>query len=100
GNDFLIRTSNGGGQIAGSVTTLTKSGAGKLTLATNNSYSGLTTIHGGTLEIGNGGTVGSLGNGAVTGDAGAILRFNRTDTINVNNAIGGAIGLVQAGAGG
>jgi autotransporter-associated beta strand protein len=100
GNDFLIRTSNGGGSITGSVATLTKSGAGKLTLATNNSYGGLTTIHGGTLEIGSGGTVGSLGSGAVTGDAGAVLRFNRSDTINVINAIGGAIGLVQAGNGG
>src|SRR5262249_51821799 len=43
--------------------TLTKLGAGTLTLNAANSYDGGTTISAGTLQIGNGGTAGTLGTG-------------------------------------
>ncbi|NCZ97049.1 hypothetical protein EBZ02_07865, partial [bacterium] len=39
---------------------LTKTGSGKLVLASDNIYSGPTTISGGTLQVGNGGTNGTL----------------------------------------
>lgn len=68
---------------------LTKSGAATLTLLGANTY-GATNITAGTLQIGNGGTSGTLGAGAVTNDG--TLTFNRSDNYggNVGNAIGGA----------
>jgi len=73
--DYLIQ---GNGGIAGSSTALAKNGSGRLTLATSNSYAGGTTINGGILQIGNGGTSGTLGSGFLTNNA--TLVFNRSDT--------------------
>jgi autotransporter-associated beta strand protein len=44
--------------------TFSKTGAGKVILAKQNSYSGLTNIFGGVLQVGNGGSDGGLGGGA------------------------------------
>ena len=76
---------------------LTKDGAGSLTLTATNTYSG-TTISAGTLQIGAGGIVGTLGSGAVTDNA--ALVFNRTDSYGgtVSNAISGS-GTVTLSAG-
>lgn len=58
--------------------TLTKQGAGTLTLTGNNAYTGNTTISGGVLQIGNGGTAGTLGANSNTFiDSGAELRIDR-----------------------
>ena len=76
---------------------LTKAGAGMLTLTGNNAYSGTTTIGTGTLQIGNGGTTGTLGTGNVIDNG--TLAFNRSDAMTVSNAISGSGDLVQAGAG-
>ena len=58
---------------------LTKSGAGTLTLTGSNSYAGGTTISAGTLQIGNGGTSGSItGNVANSGT----LAFDRSDSVS------------------
>lgn len=76
---------------------LTKNGAGILTLSANNTYSGITTISAGILEIGNGGTAGTLGTGSVTNNA--ALSFNRSDDISVGNVISGTGSLTQAGTG-
>ena len=54
---------------------------GTTILAANNTYTGTTTIAAGTLQVGNGGTLGSLGTGAVV-NAG-VLRFNRSNTLTV-----------------
>ena len=75
----------------------TKSGAGVLTLTGANAYAGPTTISAGTLEIGDGGTYGSLGAGAVTNNG--TLAFNRSDNITVANAIAGAGAFRKSGAG-
>ena len=75
---------------------LTKLGFGTLILTGNNSYDA-TTITTGTLQIGNGGTSGSLGSGAVTDND--TLVFNRSDSITVNNLISGTGNLTQAGSG-
>jgi autotransporter-associated beta strand protein len=66
---------------------LTKLGSGTLVLATNNAYAGTTLINGGTLQVGAGGTTGSLGLGNVTNNAN--LAFRRSDTYTVANLIVG-----------
>ena len=65
---------------------LDKSGPGKMVLLGTNSYSGLTTVSGGTLQVGNGGTTGNLGpaTSEIAISAGATLAFNRTDNYGGN----------------
>ena len=84
-----------GGILDGSGS-VTKAGAGTLTLTGTNTYNGTTTISSGTLQIGAGSTTGSI-----TGDVlnNATLAFNRSDSINYGGAITGSGALVQAGTG-
>lgn len=75
---------SGAGKISGA-TSLTKVGAGTLVLDTDNDYSGGTILAGGTVQVGNGDTHGSIGSGPVTNVVnGSILAFNRTDAVSVN----------------
>ncbi len=84
-------TFSGGSLIAGS---LTKNGTGTLILDNTNSYLGPTLINQGTLQVGDpfsptsGGSVGTLGRGAVTNNA--TLLFNRIGTLTITNGIHGA----------
>jgi len=83
------------------------SGAGALsqigsgtTLLLNNNCTGTTTVTNGMLQIGNGGTTGSVGSGAITLSGGGILAFNRADSVTLTNSIGGGGGVLsQMGAG-
>jgi T5SS/PEP-CTERM-associated repeat protein/autotransporter-associated beta strand protein len=77
---------------------LVKEGTGTLTLSGTNTYAGGTTVNGGTLQIGNGGTTGSLV-GTVTVNAGATFAVNRSDNLTLTNNVVGAGGFAQNGTG-
>ena len=72
----------------------TKLGSNTLILTANNTYNGVTTISGGTLQINNGGT---LGAGDITNSG--TLAFNHTDGVTVSKVISGIGSLVQQGTG-
>lgn len=94
----VLANSNAGANTLG----LTKMGAGTLVLSQANTYTGATTISAGTLQLGSGGTTGSLASGSVIVNNG-ILAFNRSNAVtqgtHFSNAITGAGGIVQAGSG-
>lgn len=74
----------------------TKAGAGTLTLVDNQLYTGLTTVAAGTLQIGTGGTTGSL-LGAVV-DNGTLV-FARSDVLGYDQVISGSGNVIQQGPG-
>ncbi|MEG2683642.1 autotransporter outer membrane beta-barrel domain-containing protein [Citrobacter sp.] len=71
-------------------------GTGRTILTGANSYSGGTTISAGTLQLGNGGTSGSL-TGNVTNNG--TLAFNRSDTLTLAGVISGSGVVNQIGTG-
>ena len=82
---------------------ITFNGNGITVLTGSNNYQGATTIGGGTLQFGNGGTTGFLNPSYAIVDNG-LLAFNRSDAISQGTnfssaAITGTGGLVQAGPG-
>ena len=88
-----VSVTNGGG--------LTKSGVGTLTLGAVNSYTGLTIVNQGTLQVGTA-TTGDLGsNTANIVLNGGTLAFGRTNAgLTLSNNISGSGGVIQSGAGG
>ena len=76
---------------------LTKTGAGTLVLLNSNTYSGLTLIQSGTVQVDNGSTNAALGFGPVTNNA--TLAFDRSDVVGITNIISGTGTLEQIGAG-
>lgn len=79
---------------------LTKSGSGLMVLTASNLYSGATTINGGTLQLGNGGSAGSINaSSGVSVSSGAVLAFNRADNTTFGLAVSGSGNLRQCGAG-
>ena len=97
----------GGGQL--SVTSVLSGGANSLVvaqaggpailLANNSSGYGNTSITAGTLQVDNGGAVGTLGSGTVSVASGGVLAFDRSDNFTYGNGIGGAGAVYQIGAG-
>jgi fibronectin-binding autotransporter adhesin len=83
--------------LAGSVG-LTKSTAGTVILSGTNTYTGATTISGGILQIGNGGTSGSIAGTSGVANNGT-LAYNRSDALTVGYVISGAGNLVNDGTG-
>lgn len=75
---------------------LDKTDLGTLILTGTNIYAGGTTIAGGTLQLGNGGTTGSI-TGNVTNNS--VLAFNRSDMATFTGAISGSGTLDQVGTG-
>jgi autotransporter-associated beta strand protein len=75
---------------------LTKQGAGTLELRNDNTYSGLTTVSSGTLQIGNGYTAGSIAGDIA--NFGAVV-FNRSDAVTYAGMISGTGSLIKRGSG-
>jgi len=76
---------------------LIKAGTGTLVLTGNNSaFAGTTKISAGTLQVGNGGTSGSL-NGNITNNSALI--FYRSDALSYGGVISGTGSLTKSGAG-
>ncbi|MFM7306634.1 MAG: beta strand repeat-containing protein, partial [Actinomycetota bacterium] len=74
---------------------LAKAGTGTLELTATNTYSGGTTISGGTLSVGVGGAAGSI-TGNVTNNAN--ITFNRSDAQTFSSVISGSGTLTKLGA--
>ncbi len=98
GGDYMGSIIAAGGTLA-----LTKTGTGALTLSGSNSYAGATTISGGTLQLGDGGTAGSIsGTSTITDNAN--LTIDRSNSVtqltDLNNiAIAGTGSFTQLGTG-
>jgi autotransporter-associated beta strand protein len=78
-------------------TAVVKQGAGTLILTGNNINSGLTTINNGILQVGNGGSTGTMGNGGAQDNT--ALVFNRSGTVTVFGPINGNGTVTQNGTG-
>ncbi|MCO6409137.1 autotransporter domain-containing protein [Hoeflea alexandrii] len=99
GNAGLTVNQSGTATYAGVISgtgSLIKSGAGTVTLTGANSHTGGTTVSGGMLQIGNGGTSGSIG-GDITNNA--ALTFNRSNALIFSDDISGTGSLAKSGAG-
>lgn len=85
------------GSISGTGS-LSKQGSGTLTLTGNNTYNGTTTISSGFLEVGNGGTTGSiLGTTLISSSSGLI--FNRSNSHAHFGNISGSGSVTKRGTG-
>jgi fibronectin-binding autotransporter adhesin len=82
--------------VNGSSHSLTKVGGGTLILTAANTYTGGTTISGGTLQLGNGGATGSIiGNVIDNG----VFAINRSDAFTFAGVISGSGAFDQIGSG-
>jgi fibronectin-binding autotransporter adhesin len=86
-----------GGVVSGTGA-LQQIGLGTVVLTGENTYTGGTSVLAGALQIGNGGTTGSIV-GDVQTSAGATLSFNRSDAMTYGGVISGAGALRQMGSG-
>jgi fibronectin-binding autotransporter adhesin len=89
-------TINDGGLSGGSGASLVKLGSGTLNLSGNNTYTGLTAVLGGTLQLGDGGASGSILGNVFNATTFAI---NRSDTYTFGGIIVGSGAFVQMGPG-
>ena len=90
GSNLLVNSIiTGGGGIE-------KIGTRLLILAGDNTYAGTTTVSAGSLQIGNGGTTGSVAGNIVANNG---LTFNRTNTLTYSGVISGTSSVTQAGTG-
>ena len=98
---------NGSGAFEGvianaySAANIVKEGTGTIIFLGANTYTGTTLVSTGTLQVGDGGLIGTLGSGAVTLSAGATLEINRGNDFSTaaGQTFSGAGTLVKTGAG-
>jgi autotransporter-associated beta strand protein len=96
GKNDLSTKFSGAMQDGGLGGSLTKVGTGTLHLTGTNSYTGGTTISAGTLQLGDGGTSGSIVGDVVNDD---IFAINRSDTFTFGGVISGSGAFAQIGPG-
>jgi autotransporter-associated beta strand protein len=96
GNNNASTTFSGVLQNGTSALQLTKLGTGTLTLTGANTCSGGTTISAGTLQLGNGGTTGSVTGNIIDN---GVLALNRSDSLTFGGVISSTGSLVKQGAG-
>jgi autotransporter-associated beta strand protein len=77
---------------------LVKSGTGTQILSGDNTFTGTTTVTAGTLQLGNGGTTGSVAGGLAVSGAGS-LAISRSDNLSLGISISGTGGLIKSGVG-
>ena len=94
---LTVNSGTFGGVISGANGSLTKSGAGTLILIGANTFGGGTTISAGTLQLGNGGTSGSVAAGDVANSG--TFAISRSDDLTFASKITGTGGFTQLGAG-
>lgn len=100
--NFTFGVDNGSGTFSGVLAddnytgNFVKNGNGTQVLSGTNTYTGTTTISAGILQIGNGGTSGSIA-GNITDNA--TLVFNRSDNVTYSGIISGSGAVTQAGSG-
>ncbi|MCX6879523.1 MAG: autotransporter-associated beta strand repeat-containing protein [Verrucomicrobia bacterium] len=94
-NSALNYTFTGPGKLTGP-TGLTKYGTGVLTILTANDFTGGTIIDGGTLQLGDGGTSGSVTSNLIDNFT---LIFNRSDAVTFAGTISGTGTLTKTGSG-
>ncbi len=83
------------GEISGSGA-VHQVGSGTTILTGTNTYTGGTTISAGTLQLGDGGTTGSIAGDVANG---GMLAFDRSDTVTFAGVISGAGAVTQIGSG-
>jgi len=93
GGDLILGGTLGGSGI------LNKRGPYTLTLLSNAVFNGAMRISQGTLQVGNGGTSGSVFSTIPISLAGGTLVFNRSDSIDVGTQISGTGSLIKRGSG-
>ncbi|MEI8372586.1 MAG: autotransporter-associated beta strand repeat-containing protein [Planctomycetota bacterium] len=77
---------------------LTEAGPGSLILTGINTYSGGTTINGGTLQVGSGGSGASISTTSGVADNGSLV-FNHSDAVTFSPIISGSGSLTKVGSG-
>ncbi len=94
--NYTVSSAGGFGIAAG---TLTKSGTGTLSLTTNNTYTGVTTINGGTLQVSGGSAIANTGLVTLADVAGATFQVVGNETIGSLSGGGATGGAVTIDAG-
>jgi fibronectin-binding autotransporter adhesin len=83
GSTYAVQSGTASAILAGTGATMTKTTAGTVTLTGANTFTGATTVSGGTLTLSNPSTVGALGStSSVTVNAGGTLMLGANNQIN------------------
>ena len=101
-NSALFCSTSSASTIAGPISgsgSLTQMGVSVLTLLGSNTYSGVTTISAGTLQVGNGTSGEFLGSLTVNLSNNAALVFNHSDPLTYSGIVSGSGSLTQTGTG-